>query len=447
LAYDRVIPADSRTRSSTSLKSAIGLPGGVVRALDGRSRGKSARIGERPVVVGSGEEADLRLNDPKVSRRHAEIGLGRFGFVVSDLGSRNGTLFEGSRVTQASVPPGAILRLGDTHVVLMADADERRLPPSSRAAFGQLIGGSPPMRQVYALLERAAESDPTVLLLGETGTGKELAARALHDNGPRARAPYEILDCGAVSAGLIGSDLFGHVKGAFTGAAADRPGIFERASGGTVFIDEVAELPLDLQPALLRVCDRGEVTPVGSTRRVPVDVRIIAATRRDVAAEVVAGRFREDLFYRLGVLAVTLPPLRARRSDLPALATAILRDLGMSDPGPIDGAGLGFLAAYDWPGNVRELKNVLERALIGSPGALCFRDIAFAPPSAEPAGQRPPATAHSFQEQRQQVIAGFERQFLSDLMAAHGGNILRASQASGIERTQLKRLLRRNRLL
>ncbi|HEU5060190.1 MAG TPA: sigma 54-interacting transcriptional regulator [Kofleriaceae bacterium] len=447
MAYDPGISGESRTRSSTSLKSAIGLPGGVVRALDGRSRGKSARIGDRPVLVGSGEEADLRLSDPKVSRRHVEIGLGRFGFVVSDLGSRNGTLFEGSRVSQASLPPGAILRLGDTHVVLMAEADERRLPPSPRASFGRLVGGSPPMRQMYALLERAADSDATVLLLGETGTGKELAARALHDEGPRARAPYEIFDCGAVAGSLIASDLFGHVKGAFTGAAADRPGIFERAHGGTVFIDEVAELPLDLQPALLRVCDRGEVTRVGSTHRVRVDVRIIAATRRDIAAEVVAGRFREDLFYRLGVISVTLPPLRARRSDLPALCTAILRDLGMADPGPIDGAGLGFLAAYDWPGNVRELRNVLERALVGSPGAARFRDIAFVPAATEPREQRPPATAHSFQEQRQQVIAGFERQFLSDLMAEHGGNILRASQASGIERTQLKRLLRRNRLL
>ena len=446
MAYDRLISGDSRTRSSTSLRSAIGLPGGLVRALDGKSRGKSARIGERPAVIGSGEEADLRLLDPKVSRRHAEIALGRFGFVVVDLGSRNGTLFEGSRVSQASLPPGAILRLGDTHVVLMADADERRLPPSARSSFGQLVGGSPPMRQTYALLERAAGTDATVLLLGETGTGKELAARALHDLGPRAGGPYEILDCGAVAAGLLASDLFGHVKGAFTGAAADRPGIFERAGGGTVFIDEVAELPLDLQPALLRVCDRGEVTPVGSTRRVPVDVRIIAATRRDVAAEVVAGRFREDLFYRLGVVTVTLPPLRARRSDLPALVTAILQGLGMAEPGPIDGAGLGLLAAYDWPGNVRELRNALERALVASPGARRFRDISFAAAGArEP--ERPASSPHSFHEQRQQVIAGFERQFLSDLMAAHGGNILRASQASGIERTQLKRLLRRNRLL
>jgi transcriptional regulator with PAS, ATPase and Fis domain len=421
------------------------LPGGFLRVLDGRDRGRSLRITDTPSVVGSSAEADLTLRDGKVSRRHVQIALGRFGFLVSDLSSRNGTLFEGSRVNEASLPPGAIIRLGDTHLVLMVDLDDRRLEPSTRSSFGQLVGSSLVMRRAYALLERAAEVDTTILLLGETGTGKELAARATHDLSPRARRPYELFDCAAVAPSLIASDLFGHVRGAFTGAGSDRPGVFERANGGTVFIDEIGELPLDLQPALLRVCDRGELIRVGATGRTVVDVRIIAATRRDLAAEVVAGRFREDLFYRLGVLPIELPPLRTRRADLPMLCERILIDLGMQRPGPIDGPGIGILAAYHWPGNVRELRNMLERALVAAPGAAGFRDLAFDVDVA--AEDTPGEVSDSFQERKKAAIARFEREFLAELMVTHEGNILRASLASGIERTQLKRLLRRNRLL
>jgi DNA-binding NtrC family response regulator len=438
---------ESRTQSSASVKLAQPLPGGVIRVLDGSDRGRTLRLDQGPAVIGSSSACDLVVRDPKVSRRHLEVTLGPLGFRVKDLGSRNGTVFEGSRLTDATVPPGAMLRIGDTHLVLMAIADERRLEPSTRDHFGRLVGSSLAMRQVFALLERAAQTDSTVLLQGETGTGKELAARALHDEGSRAGRRYEVFDCGAVAPALIASDLFGHVRGAFTGAATDRPGVFERAHGGTVFIDEIAELPLDLQPALLRICDRGEVQPVGSARRIAVDVRIIAATRRDLPAEVLGGRFREDLFYRLSVLPITMPPLRARASDLPALCRRILIDLGVEDPGPIDGPNLGLLAAHRWPGNVRELRNVLERALVRAGGPVPFRSPAFQVSPPDDPDERAEPDGDTFQVRKKQAIARFEREFLEDLMRSCDGNILRASHVSGIERTQLKRLLRRNRLL
>ena len=437
---------DQKTRSSTAIKSAMRLTGGLVRILDGADRGRTLELDREPVVIGSAGDCDLVLRDRKVSRRHLEVGLGRFGFLVKDLGSTNGTVFERSHLSEASVPPGAILKLGNTHVVLMASSEREKLELSTRSSFGALVGAAAPMRRVYAMLERAASSDTPILLLGETGTGKELAARALHDQSRRARGPFEVFDCGAVAAGLLASDLFGHEQGAFTGAVAARPGVFERAASGTVFIDEVGELPLDLQPSLLRVCDRAEVTRVGSGLRIGVDVRIIAATRRDLASEVVAGRFREDLFYRLAVLPITLPPLRARIADLPILCQRLLAGLGVSAPGPIDGPGLGLLAAHRWPGNVRELRNLLERAIVRAGGPVAFRELSFEVPRLEaPAGASVPDA--DFQTRKKEAIARFERDFLAELLEAHDGNILRASQASGIERTQLKRMLRRNRLL
>jgi DNA-binding NtrC family response regulator len=301
------------------------------------------------------------------------------------------------------------------------------------------------MRRLYTLLERAAESDATVLLGGETGTGKELAARAIHTEGGRRKGPFQVFDCAAVAPTLIASELFGYVRGAFSDAVKDRAGVFELADGGTVFLDEIGELPRALQPALLRVCDQGTVTRVGSTEARQIDVRMIAATRRDLAAEVVAGRFREDLFYRLQVVPIVMPPLRARREDLPLLLRRIAADLGACSLGPVEGPSLARLLAHPWPGNVRELRNVLERALVQAPRGARFVDLDFRlPPPVAPAGD---GGDGSFQEQKREVVDRFERQFLTELMQEHDGNVKRASRASGIERTQLKRLLRKHDLL
>ena len=396
------------------------------------------------IVIGTAEGCALRLADDRISRRHCEVRLGPHGFLVRDLGSRNGTLFEGSRIGELAVPPGAILTLGRTHLVLAGAGDAAQLAPSARERFGGLFGTSVAMRRTFALLERAAACEATVLLGGETGSGKELAARAIHAEGRRARGPFQVLDCGAVPEGLLGSELFGHKKGAFTGASADRPGVFARAHGGTVFLDEIAELPLAHQAALLRVCDRGEISPVGGAGSERVDVRIVAATHRDLASRVLERCFREDLYYRLQVLPIVLPPLRGRPGDLPLLVAHLLGELGVRDPGPIEGAGLAALSGHAWPGNVRELRNVLEQAVALAGPRAQFAELRFslqAPPAAGDDRQAP------FQARKEAAIARFERDFLVELMRTHEGNIKRASRASGIERTQLKRMLRKHELL
>jgi DNA-binding NtrC family response regulator len=436
------------TRSHISSRTIPTLTGGVIRVLDGPDKGQTLSLASEPVVIGSASACELVLTDPGVSRRHLEVSLGKRGFVVRDLGSRNGTVFEGSRVIEIAVPPGAILSLADTHLALGAASTAEALEPSDRLSFGELWGISLPMRKIFALLERAAACDATVLLGGETGTGKELAAHALHTESDRKKGPFEVLDCGAVAPTLLASELFGHVRGSFTGAVADRAGVFERADGGTVFLDEIGELPLSLQPTLLRACDLGEVTRVGDRKARRVNVRIIAATRRDLAEEVLAKRFRDDLYYRLNVLPVTLPPLRERRGDLPLLCTAILRGLGLSDPGSVGGAGLATLQGYRWPGNVRELRNVLEGALARSPGATRFEQLTFDLMTAPQASKdSAPVDRGSFQALKQEAISRFEREFLADLLAQCDGNLRQASRVSGVERMQLKRLLRKHGLI
>jgi len=434
----------SRTQASRSTPALPRIEAGVVRVLDGDDRGAQRALkAKQPVVVGSDDACDLQLKDPKVSRRHCELSLGRYGFVAKDLGSRNGTHFEGSRVGEIALPAGAILKVGDTHLALETQDQAVTLEPSGRESFGALVGKSVAMRRAFTLLERAAASDAIVLLAGETGAGKELAARGIHTASARAKGPFEVFDCGAVAPGLLHDALFGHARGAFTGAAAEKPGAFARAAGGTLFLDEVAEVPLALQGVLLRAIEEREVLPLGAAAPVAVDVRIVAATRKDLAEEVVAGRFREDLYYRLNVLTVTLPPLRSRKGDLPALVAALLKELGVSDPGPIDGPSLARLESHRFQGNVRELRNVLERALVR--GARRFAELELALDAA-PSAAAAVGEGASYSEQRQAALGEFERGYLVKLLAEHQGNIKAASRASGIERTQLKRLMRKHGL-
>ncbi|MBL8952973.1 MAG: sigma 54-dependent Fis family transcriptional regulator [Myxococcaceae bacterium] len=436
----------SRTQASRSTPALPRIEAGVVRVLDGGDRGAQRELKPKaPVVVGSDAGCDLVLRDPKVSRRHCELTLGRYGFVARDLESRNGTHFEGSRVGEVALPAGAILKVGDTHLALETRDQAVTLEPSAREAFGGLVGRSVAMRRAFTLLERAAASDAIVLLTGETGAGKELAARGVHAASARANGPFEVFDCGAVSPGLLHDALFGHARGAFTGASAEKPGAFVRAAGGTLFLDEVAEVPLPLQGVLLRALEEREVLPLGAAAPVAVDVRIVAATRRDLAEEVVAGRFREDLYYRLNVLTVTLPPLRARKGDLTLLVPALLRELGLQEPGVVDGPNLARLESHRFAGNVRELRNVLERALVR--GARTFSELELTLDSAPTAASAAPVDeTASFSEQRQAALDEFERAYVVKLLAEHQGNIKAASRASGVERTQLKRLMRKHGL-
>ncbi len=313
-----------------------------------------------PLVIGSAEEAGLHLPDPTVSRYHLELTPRGDGVQVRDLGSTNGTYVAGVRVRDALIEDEVTLSVGTTKLRLRF-LEQDLGAPVARASFGAALGDSPAMRQLFGLLARIAPTQSTVVLLGETGTGKEVLARAVHDASPRAQGPFVVFDCASVAPTLIESELFGHVKGAFTGAVADRNGAFARAHGGTLFLDEIGELPLELQPRLLRVLEDGLVRRVGDDKSRSVDVRVVAATHRELEQEVASGRFRRDLFFRLAVAPVTVPALRERREDIRTLAEHFWK---LAKPqGYLPPRLLTLLAQHAFPGNVRELRNVIERAL------------------------------------------------------------------------------------
>jgi transcriptional regulator with PAS, ATPase and Fis domain len=394
-------------------------------------------------VLGTEPSAHVTLKDRTVSRFHCEIVLGDDGPVVRDLGSRNGTLVQGVNVLAARLAPGALLTLGDTRVRFEPSTERAEVPLSARDHFGLLLGRSLDMRTVFAQLERAAGADSTVLLEGETGTGKEAAAESIHRQSARRDGPWVVVDCTALPAELLGSELFGHERGAFTGAETTRQGAFEVASGGTIFLDEIGELDLELQPQLLRVLERREIKRVGATRPIPVDVRVIAAGQRDLRADVNARRFRADLFYRLAVIEVKLPPLRARADDLAMLVEHFL-DRMRVPAGPerdalTSATFLERLARHRWPGNVRELRNTLERCLAmqGEPG-LPPPPERTDPPTIR--GDEPLRTA------RDRWVEFFERRYLRDLLDRAGGNVSAAALTAGVDRAYLYRMLWRNGL-
>jgi len=313
------------------------------------------------LTIGKDRACDVVLADEFVSARHLRVDRRGSRFHLRDLGSTNGTFLGGARVVEAEWLPGAAVALGNASIVL--EVGERA--PAGPADFEGMISGDPAMRQVFRLVEKVATADVPVAIFGETGTGKELVARALHALSARREAPFIPVNCSAIAATLIESELFGHEKGAFSGADRLRKGAFEEAHGGTLFLDEIGELPLDLQPKLLRVLELGEVKRVGATRPFQVDVRVVAATHRDLRARVRADKFREDLYYRLCVVPVVVPPLRARRGDVRTLASAFLASAAPRGlPLAWSEEALARLEAHDWPGNVRQLRNVVQRALL-----------------------------------------------------------------------------------
>jgi DNA-binding NtrC family response regulator len=339
------------------------------KVTGGRDAGREMVLQKPLVSIGSLPENDLVLTDATVSRRHATVEEKPDGYVLSDLDSTNGTFLDGVRVRQAYLSPGSVIRLGQTEMTFSPLEERIENLRSSADRFGELIGSSSAMREIYAILERVAPTDVTVLLDGETGTGKELAARATHVNSRRASGPFVVFDCGAVAPNLIESELFGHEKGAFTDAVKARPGAFELADNGTIFLDEIGELSLDLQPKLLRALDQRQTKRIGADKPVTVNVRVVCATNKDLEEEVKAGRFREDLYYRLSVVRVSMPPLRRKKEDIETIALHLLTGICSEINKKIAGLSpeaLAALTAYAWPGNVRELKNVLGRA-----AALC----------------------------------------------------------------------------
>jgi len=410
----------------------------------GPDKGLSLALPPHGVVVGAGDDCDMILTDQAVSRRHFELVPEGEGFVLRDLSSKNGTLVGRVRVLAARLEGGDEIQVGTSRLKLKLSDEHEEFPLSDRTAFGKLLGRSLAMRQVFAILERAAPTESSLLLEGESGTGKDLAAEAVHMVSARRDKPFIVVDCGAMKASIIESELFGHAKGAFTGAESERIGVFEAAEGGTVFLDEIGELEPGLQLTLLRVLEKREVKRLGENRYRPVNVRVLAATNRDLASDVATGRFRRDLFYRISVLRVRMPPLRERREDLGLLARAMVQGLSPDkDPqAVIHDQVLALFFNHDWPGNVRELRNVVERLLL-------FPDrpeAALPEGDAQGFGMDADVLGMPFNDARRRVVEGFERAYLSAALDAAGGVVAKAADAAGVPRQSFYRLMSKHGL-
>jgi two-component system response regulator GlrR len=421
--------------------------------VEGPSRGTRWQSAGSTAQLGSHEANDLVLADPTVSRFHCEIRIQPDAAHVRDLGSTNGTVLDGVSVIDGLLRGDSLVRMGASVVRFQFEAEQNPLAVSPHSRFGALTGQSAAMRASFALLERAAASNATVLLEGETGTGKSQAALSVHRASARKAGPFVTVDCGAIPANLLESELFGHERGAFTGAVQRRVGSFEAASGGTIFLDELGELQPELQPKLLRALEEREIRRVGGTASIPVDVRVVAATNRDLRAEVNAGRFRPDLYFRLAVVRISLPALRQCPEDLPVLVDALLDHLD-ADPelaAPLRTPEfLAQLARGSWPGNVRELRNHLERCLVLQDALPLGLEPELGGPGVGVGGLGTSAgavdLAQPFIEARERALAAFEREYLAALIERHGDRTVRAAAAAGIGRVYLYKLLKKHGL-
>ncbi len=416
---------------------ALQLPLGLeLMVVAGPDRGRSLPLEPgKTYSVGKDPACDLLLSDPDVSRRHLELVVHADRIAVRDLGSTNGSFYGGVRFDRIHAGPGAALTLGSTEMRIVA-------PDSAGAVqqFGQLLGRSPSMRDLFTMARRAAASDTPVLIQGETGTGKELLAAAIHEASPLADKPFVICDLAGIPRTLIESELFGHVRGAFTGAERNRSGAFTEANGGTLFLDEIGELDLELQPRLLRVLESGQVKQVGKSTYDAVDVRVVAATNRDLEEEVSAGRFRRDLYHRLAVVRLELQPLRSRPDDIPLLVEHFLTASGPE----VSQATMAALRSYEWPGNVRELRNVLERAITLAPEARVLDAGIIGLPEA--AATAPSGHDLTFRQAKGALIDHWEREYISELLRRADGNVSEAARRGGMGRVSLHRLLRKHGL-
>jgi DNA-binding NtrC family response regulator len=418
---------------------------GFLLELPGRP---PVRGDKRSLLLGTHPSADVVLDDPMVSRLHARIDVEERDYVLRDLGSTNGTRVGTTRIREACLEDGSVIELGATRLTFRLSDEPFEIRLAHEDRFEGLLGRSVAMRELFAICDKVAPTEAPVILQGETGTGKDLVARALHARSLRRDRPFVVLDCAAIPPGLIESELFGHEKGAFTGAIAARAGVFERADGGTVFLDELGELPLELQPKLLRCLESGEVMRVGGERPIRVDFRVIAATHRDLPRSITENRFRADLYYRLAVIRLAVPPLRDRREDIPLLAAhfarAVLGDAARPAlPADTLDALFGELTRHDWPGNVRELRNVVERAII-----LADPKLLGAPALEVAAGElhRSIEKAVHKQHSMRAARAEHEREYLTQLLAHTEGDLDAAAAIAQIHRKSLERLIRRLKL-
>jgi len=425
---------------------------GKLVVMDGPDAGTEVAL-ESLTIVGSDPSCQLELRDTTVSRKHLTVEVSGNRIRIEDMGSRNGTFLGDTRVLEAEVHLGTVLRVGRTTLAIQPRWFLRELPPSRARRFGELVGEAVATREIFAILERISPTDVTVLVEGESGTGKELVCRSIHEASERSERPYVVFDCGAVPRDLAESELFGHKKGAFTGADSDREGAFQRADGGTICLDEIGELPLELQPRLLRALENGEVRPVGADRVRKVDVRVLAATNRNLSAEVQAERFRADLLYRLEVVRLRVPPLRDRPEDIPLLVSHFLGEKASFDDEP-SRVNLERLMAYTWPGNVRELRNSLSRAVAlhrkpeGETRRFPYLLFNLGPPTDSPhtIGQSFPGVVVplEYKEAKAKLLEMFDHAYVEAVLARHEGNVTRAAEAAGLSRKHLYALMRRS---
>jgi two-component system response regulator GlrR len=404
--------------------------------------GPQVRTLSQRAVIGSAPNADIVVADAAVSKLHAEVDPREDGTWIRDLASKNGTFVEGILVREACVPEGWSVRLGSTVLTMHREPVATNIDLWPEDHFGRLLGRSAVMRELFATLARVAPTDASVLIQGETGTGKELVAQAIHEGSQRAGGPFVVVDCGALPDNLLESELFGHARGAFTGAVSARAGAIEVAEGGTVFLDEVGEVPLAMQPKLLRVLEARAVRRVGETQHRSIDVRFIAATHRDLRTMVNTGAFREDLYFRLSVLPVVVPPLRDRVDDIPLLVQAFLKAAGAQWP---SASVIGELMQRPWLGNVRELRSFVERALVFGPKKALTMTEGDA---ARPAGTAPGLLLADkpLREAREAWMDAFEREYLQQLLDRHGRNVAAAAQDANVHRTYLYRLIMKHGL-
>jgi DNA-binding NtrC family response regulator len=402
------------------------------------------------VFVGHSSACELELGDRRVSRRNFACELVDGVLRVADLESTNGTRVNGVAIREALLEGGEVIQVGDSTIQVERDEQTREVQLTTNVRFGRVVGASTAMRKLYPLCKRLAGSDVPVVIEGETGSGKEILAESLHEASKRKSKPFVVFDCTAVSPNLIESALFGHEKGAFTGAADTRVGVFEEANEGTLLIDEIGDLALDLQAKLLRVIERSEVKRVGSNRPIAVDVRVLAATRRNLERLVQERRFRDDLFYRLAVTRIELPPLRDRVGDIALLADHFWRRL-VTDDAPIPEEFLAQLVSYGWPGNVRELQNAVARRValgeLAEEGSWTA-SLGLTSSTTDPGG----GVLEKILEQnlplplaRKRVVEAFEMLYLGRVLQEHGGNVTRAAAAAGVARRYFRLLRARRR--
>ncbi len=453
----------------------------TLEVINGENEGQVHTF-EKPVVrLGADPLSDVVLDDPTVSRMHAELRKRTDDVELIDLGSTNGTFFDGDQVDKITLEPGSIFQVGRTKIRVNATKEQVKIEVTDRTRYGNIIGQSPALREIFSILDRVAPSDLSVVIEGETGTGKELIAAAIHDHSNRAGKPFVVFDCSAFPATLLESELFGHEKGAFSGASNRHRGVFERADGGTIFFDELGEMDIEFQAKFLRVLETGEVRRVGGESTFNVDVRVVAATNRNLEDQVADKMFRQDLFYRLAKVRFNLPALRERVEDIPLLAEHFFEMMTTEDTAKplLTENALRALQSYPWPGNIRQLRNVMEKAVAMCSGGAITSDYLRkelgmdgegyspsmnAPGSSTSAGLGIPAAPEGsvtlfakiddgdggvvpFRDAKDDLVSEFEKLYLERLLEKNNQNISKSAREAEVDRRHLYRLLKKHDLM